>query len=71
MNPAQSTTERAMAFDHGMTPAQVDEIDDVMIDLVRIIDRIDRIGVHRNYSLAITKIEEAKHWLRDRKHKTA
>ena len=64
-------TDRPMTFDNGLSPAQDDEIDNVMIDLVRIIDRIDRIGVHRNYSLAITKIEEAKHWLRDRKHKTA
>lgn len=62
-------TEQAMAFTNGLTPAQDDEIDDIQIDLVRIIDRIDRVGIHRNYSLAITKIEEAKHWLRDRKHK--
>jgi len=60
-----------MQFTNGLTPDQHDEIDNVMIDLVRIVDRIDRIGVHRNYSLAITKIEEAKHWLRDRKHKPA
>ena len=62
-------TDRPMTFDNGLSPAQDNEIDNVMIDLVRIIDRIDRIGVHRNYSLAITKIEEAKHWIRDRKHK--
>jgi len=60
-----------MQFTNGLTHAQDDEIDNVMIDLVRIVDRIDRIGIHRNYSLAITKIEEAKHWLRDRKHKPA
>jgi hypothetical protein len=61
----------AMALDNGLTPEQDDAIDDLMIDLKRISMRIEELGRHRSYSLAVTKIEEANHWLRDRKHKPA
>jgi len=60
-----------MKFDNGLTAKQDDQIDDIMIDLNRIEERINALGRHRSYSLAITKIEEAIHWLRDRKHKPA
>lgn len=31
----------------------------------------EALGRHRSYSLAVTKIEEAVHWMRDRKGKPA
>lgn len=62
-------TEQAMAFSNGLTPEQDDALDDLMIDIVRIKMRVEELGRHRSYSLAATKLEEAAHWLRDRKHK--
>lgn len=60
-----------MTFSNGLSTEHDDTIDDIMIDLVRINQRIEALGRHRSYSLAQTKVEEAKHWMRDRKHKPA
>ena len=59
------------AFDNGLTPDQDDAINNAMIAISRLVVEIDAMGRHRSYSLAVTKLEEAKHWLRDRKHKPA
>jgi hypothetical protein len=64
-------TDQAMIFNNGLSPEHDDAIDDLMIDLVRINQRIEALGRHRSYSLAQTKVEEAIHWMRDRKHKPA
>jgi hypothetical protein len=61
----------AMTFNNGLSPEHDDEIDQIMIDLGRISERIRDLGGHRSYALAQTKIEEAKHWMRDRKGKPA
>lgn len=58
-----------VAFDNGLTPEQDDALDDAIIDVSRLISRVEEMGRHRSFSLAVTKLEEAKHWLRDRKHK--
>lgn len=58
-----------MIFDNGLTDAQADEIDQIQIDLQRINQRIEALGRHRSYSLAQTQIEQAIHWMRDRKSK--
>lgn len=58
-----------VAFDNGLTPEQDDALDDAIIDVSRLISRVEEMGRHRSLSLAVTKLEEAKHWLRDRKHK--
>lgn len=60
-----------MTFSNGLSPEHDDAIDDIMIDLMRINQRIEALGRHRSYSLAVTKIEEAVQWMRDRKHKPA
>ncbi len=60
-----------VAFNNGLTPEQDDKLDDLHIALVRIRHDIETLGRHRNYSLAVTKIEEAEHWLRARKHVAA
>lgn len=60
-----------MTFTNGLSPEHDDAVDDIMIDLMRINQRIEALGRHRSYSLAVTKIEEATHWMRDRKHKPA
>lgn len=62
-------TEQAgtMEFFNGLSPEHDDALDDLHIELVRIRLRIEELGRHRTYSLAITKIEEAEHWLRARK----
>lgn len=60
-----------MTFNNGLTPEHDDAIDDLMIGLTRIRLEIEALGRHRTYSLAMTKIEEAEHWLRARKHQPA
>ena len=59
------------AFNNGLTPEQDDKIDDAMIAISRLMAEVEAMGRHRSYSLAVTKLEEARHWLRDRKHKPA
>lgn len=58
-------------FDNGLTAEQDDAIDNAQIAISRLVIEIEAMGRHRSYSLAVTKLEEAKHWLRDRKHKAA
>ena len=61
----------AMAFSNGLSREHDDEIDEITIDILRLSRRIEELGRHRSYSLAVTKLEEAKQWLQDRKHKPA
>lgn len=63
--------ENAVTFTNGLSNDQADEIDNVIIELGRLCLRIEKLGRHRSYSAALTKIEEAQHWLRDRTHKPA
>lgn len=60
-----------MAFQNGLSVADVCNLEDIEIEIVKLRHRIEDLGHHRSYSLAITKLEEAAHWLRDRKHKPA
>ena len=64
-------TEQAMTFNNGLSLEHDDAIDDIMIDISRLKQRVQELGNHRSYSLAVTKLEEASHWMRDRKHKPA
>ena len=68
-----SNTEQSqpMTFSNGLSPEQDDKLDDLMIGLTRTRLEIEALGKHRTYSLALTKIEEAEHWLRARKHSPA
>lgn len=61
----------AATFNNGLTPEQDDKLDDLMIALIRTRHEIEDLGRHRTYSLALTKIEEAEHWLRARKSSAA
>ena len=64
-------TEEPVTFSNGLSREQDDALDDATIAVSNLILQIEDLGRHRNYSLAVTKLEEAKHWLRDRKHKPA
>ena len=67
-----TTEERNLStFDNGLSADQDDAIDNAMIAISRLVIEIEAMGRHRSYSLAVTKLEEAKHWLHDRKHKAA
>lgn len=68
MSSADSIPQK---FSNGLTPEEDDRVDDLIIAIGRIIFDVEKLGRHRSYSLAVTKLEEAKHWLRDRKHKPA
>ena len=61
----------AMQFDNGLSDAQRDALDDIDIDISRLKMRVEELGRHRSYSLVVTKLEEAQHWLRDRRRKPA
>lgn len=67
-NAPTKTEPSPMAFNNGLTPEQDDKLDDLMIALTRTRLEIEELGKHRTYALALTKIEEAQHWLRARKH---
>ena len=43
-----------------------DEIAQLRVDISRLTEKITKLPPHRSLSLAITKLEEANHWLRDR-----
>jgi len=64
-------TATPMAFNNGLSIQHDDKIDDLRIAIHRIVAEIDALGRHRNYSLAVTKLEEAELWLANRKHKPA
>lgn len=55
-----------MDFDSGLSGEQIDEIDSIRFEIIKLKDRIEALGRHRSYSTAITKLDEAGHWLRDR-----
>lgn len=59
------------AFSCGLTDEEEFELDQLRIDIRRITQRIEALPRHRSLSLAITKMEEAEHWLRDRMGKPA
>ena len=61
-------SSQEMTFNNGLSAEHDDKLDDIHIALCRIRLDIEALGRHRTYSLAITKIEEAEHWLRARKH---
>lgn len=58
-------------FSNGLSREQDDALDDAIIAVGSIITQVEELGRHRSYSLAVTKLEEAKHWLFDRKRKVA
>lgn len=58
-----------MEFKNGLTEQQEDLIYDMTAVMSRMIEDIERLPRHRSLSLAVTKLDEAKHWLNDRKHR--
>ena len=70
------TTEAApQKFNNGLTNDQEDELYDLIIQIkgakMAIEEFESKTSRHRSYSLAITKLEEAAHWMSDRLHKPA
>lgn len=60
----------AKAFDNGLTPEEREtlfELDTKIADLKFLVERT--LPKHRSYSLVVTKLDEAQHWLRDRQHR--
>ena len=66
-----SSDSTASTFNNGLSHEQDDEIDNITIEISRLAERIETVGKHRSLSVAITKLDEARHWLRDRKHRAA
>ncbi len=63
--------ENGMKFSNGLTDQHDDEIDNLIMDISSISLRIEDLGRHRSFSVAVTKLDEARHWLRDRKSRPA
>lgn len=59
----------AQMFDNGLSGEELAEIDAIGELLANAARRMVALPPHRSYSLAVTKLEEAVHWLRDRKFK--
>lgn len=55
---------------NGLTPDQERQIERADADITEIIMQVNTLPRHRSLSLAVTKLEEAQHWLRDRPQKT-
>lgn len=56
--------------EHGLTPAEISDISYCRAQIAMVIMRIEQaLPRHRSLSLAITALEDAKHWLRDRTEK--
>ena len=60
-----------MTFNNGLTQDQDDDLVEAIIAVSRLIVQVEGMGRSRSYSLAVTKLEEAKHWLWDRRSKPA
>lgn len=54
---------------NGLTADDIDEIEALRSDISELIERVTNLGRHRSYSTAITKLDEARHWLADRKER--
>ena len=62
---------QSVSFTPGLTAAQDDELNEIQIEISRLVLRVEELPRHRSLSLAVTKLDEARHWLRDRKHRSA
>lgn len=57
-------------IDNGLSLNESDEIDQLRAQISEIAELVAALPRHRSYSLAITKLDEARHWLNDRKQRT-
>jgi hypothetical protein len=56
-------------LDEGLGPAQRDEVVDIVAAIGRMIERVEALGRHRSYEQAIIRLDEASHWLQDRRRR--
>lgn len=54
---------------NGLNAGDKGEIDAIRSEISELIMRVATLGRHRSYSTAITKLDEARHWLNDRKER--
>jgi hypothetical protein len=50
----------------GLTETLDDELDQLQLEIARLAARVSAFPPHRSLELAVTKLDEARHWLRDR-----
>lgn len=53
---------------NGLSDEEDDEIIRIRSILLEAKQRVEKLGRHRNFSLVVTKIEEADLWLNNRRH---
>ncbi len=53
-------------FSNGLTTEQEEDVEQLRIDISRLLVRVADLPPHRSLSLAVTKLQEAQHWLADR-----
>lgn len=62
-------TETGHTFNNGLSGLQEDFIFDIQSNIEAHIENLNSLPRHRSLSLAVTKLEEANLWLRDRLNK--
>jgi hypothetical protein len=50
----------------GLTKTLDEELDHMQVEIARLAARVSAFPPHRSLSLAVTRLDEARHWLRDR-----
>lgn len=63
---ANETDDRPIAINNGLSNEDEKVLNDALFDLADVALRIGRLSPHRSHSAAITKIDEARHWILDR-----
>lgn len=64
--PQATDAAKPQQFYNGLTHEQESEIHDIGLEILRLTERVAALGGHRSLSLVVTKLDEAKLWLRDR-----
>ncbi|MGI9485315.1 MAG: hypothetical protein ACR2RF_05415 [Geminicoccaceae bacterium] len=54
------------AVQNGLTEAEQEGIKEILIKINIVLAEVYDLPKHRSLSLAITKLQESQHWLRDR-----
>jgi len=60
-----------MVFDNGLTAEQRRDLDHIEMQINVLVHELHALPKHRSFSLAITKLEEARQWVDDRRRKPA
>lgn len=64
-------SDEGNTFSNGLTESEEAWLVELRIMAKTLIENVKTLPAHRSLSIAVTKIEEADHWIRDRGNKPA